>query len=331
MGEKKNKKRVDRMNKALISLVFLEVVVFLFLLFSTLLPYSNLVLAGVSQDNVTVATTLTVGNVYPEILNTSINDGADSIALSPNATVTIDIRAIARDYNNETDIINASVEFFDTVASAYGSADDNNNHYTNGSCFLDTSYGDAYEIAVNCTIAVEYYSNNQSWNATVEVVDNQSATDLGSDLITVNSLLAFALPDSINYGVVNATAVSDEQIANVTNAGNTLVNLSLSGYAVTVGDGFAMNCTLGATQNISIEHEKYNVSAANTGFFNLTELGGNYTNLSASVVTEQFNLAQRQNDSNRFIDDTNATYWRIYVPTGVAGTCSGNIVFGALQ
>jgi len=28
-------------------------------------------------------------------------------------------------------------------------------------------------------------------------------------------------------------------------------------------------------------------------------------------------------------DAINSTYWRIYVPLGVAGTCQGNIVFGA--
>ena len=30
-------------------------------------------------------------------------------------------------------------------------------------------------------------------------------------------------------------------------------------------------------------------------------------------------------------DERNNTYWRIYVPAGVAGDCSGNIVFGAVS
>ena len=38
-----------------------------------------------------------------------------------------------------------------------------------------------------------------------------------SDSITISQLLALGVPDIINYTRVNATFVSDEQIANVTN------------------------------------------------------------------------------------------------------------------
>ena len=109
------------------------------------------------------------------------------------------------------------------------------------------------------------------------------------------------------------------------------MNLSLSGYAVNVGDNLSMNCTLGATKNISINLERYNLTASNLGPLSLSEFSANYTNLSSNVILRKFNLGYRQNDTSAFVDDTNSTYWRIYVPAGVAGNCTGNIVFGSVQ
>jgi|GEM_PF-4618151 hypothetical protein len=52
-------------------------------------------------------------------------------------------------------------------------------------------------------------------------------------------------------------------------------------------------------------------------------------NLTSTPLVKQFNLTSRIDD---ITDDTiKPTYWRIYVPRGVAGTCTGNIVFGATK
>jgi hypothetical protein len=223
------------------------------------------------------------------------------------------------------------LSFLITQLSSYGSSDDNNDHYTNSSCVIDTGYGSIYEASANCTLNIYYYAHNSTWNATAVVIDNSTLNGTGSNTATVNTLLAFALPDSIDYGEVNATAVSPERIANVTNAGNVVLNLSLSGYAATVGDGWAMNCSQGNVQNISVEYEKFNLTSSNTSTLSLAQFSGIYENLTSAVVTKQFDLDYRRNDTAQFIDDTNATHWRIYVPIGVAGTCTGNIVFGAVQ
>lgn len=315
----------------LVGLVFLEAVVFTLLVYSSIAPYVGVVLAGVGEDNVTVITLLQIGNVFPEILNVSIDNGAAGVDLTPNSTKTVTVNITARDYNGEGDIANITSEFFDMASSSYGDTDDNNDHYTNSSCIIDTAYGDAYEVSALCTFGVWYYANNATWNATVLVTDNSSKTDQADDTIAVNTLLALLLPDNLDYGEVNATGVSDENQTDVTNVGNVVLNLSLSGYAVTVGDGYAMNCTLGSVQNISIMYEKYNVTTSSPGVINLTGFESNYTNLTSSVLINEFNLNKRLNDTDQFIDDTNSTYWRIYVPMGVAGNCSGNIVFGAVQ
>ncbi len=318
----------EKVKKILARLVIVETIIFVFLVAYAALPYLKLSDAVVGANNVTVTTLLQVGNVYPEIVNFTY---PTSISLTPNATANLEIIVIARDYNNDTDIQNITLTFFDNAASSLGAANDNNVHYTNNSCSINVSYGDQYHVSANCTVPVWYYANNATWNATILVTDNASLTDSNSTLISISTLLALGLPNSINYGIVNATSVSAQQIANVTNFGNTRFNLTLSGYGVLAGDNLSMNCTLGSNKNISVNYEKYNITASNTSSLNLTQFESIYLNLTSSSVAKTFNLPQRQNDTAAYIDETNATYWRIYVPKGVAGSCSGNIVFGAVQ
>ena len=307
-----------------------EVAIFLLLFAFAFSPYFELVLADVGQDNVTVTTLLNIGNSFPEVINISINN-LNSIDLTPNSTTPVSVVAVIRDFNGENDIDSVTSEFFDNSVSFYGDSDDNNFHYSNSSCTIDTSYGDSTEVNATCIFPLEYYANNATWNATIFVNDTLSSSTTSSEISTVNTLLALGLPDSIDFGEVNATSVSGQRHANVTNLGNVIMNLSLSGYGAFVGDGNAMNCTLGATQNISIEYEKYNLTASSLGAMDLASFEGNYSNLTSAVVVNEFNLGQRLNDTASHTDDTNSTYWRIYVPLGVAGSCSGNIVFGAVQ
>ena len=329
---KTKKKRSERIAGILLSvLIVFEVLILFLFIFSVIVPNLDYAIAVVGQNNVTVSTLLQIGNVYPEIVNITINGGATSLNLIPNGTANLTVYIIALDYNGEGDIRNMSLTFFDTVASTYGGANDNNNHYTNSSCIIDRSYGNTYEANATCNIGVQYYANNQSWNATVIVSDNSSFSDYDSGLMTINTLLALGLPNSIDYGLVNATAVSNESTANVTNFGNTLFNLSLSGYGKYIGDNNSMNCTLGTVQNISIYYEKFNLTVTNTSTMTLSQFESKYENLSSSVVTKLFHVFPRQNDTSPYFDDTNATYWRIYVPLGVAGNCTGNIVFGAIK
>jgi hypothetical protein len=313
-------------------LIILEIT--LIWIFSSLLLAEIGVIAYVNESNVTVITQLNVGNVYPEILNVTVNDGA-TISLIPNDTKHIECIAIVRDWNGDDDIRNATSQFFDNASSSYGAGDDNNNHYTNITCTINTSFGswntytdDAYLALINCSYELWYYSNPGTWNCSIQVNDSYNWIGFGSDLETVSKLLALGLPPTINYGTVNATYVSKENITNVTNYGNVKINLSLSGYAFTEGDGFAMNCTLG-TENISIEYEKFNLTSSNAPITGLAEFDNYYQNITSDVKVREFNLNYRQNDTEN--EATNETYWRIYVPAGVGGTCQGNIIFGAIQ
>ncbi len=90
-----------------------------------------------------------------------------------------------------------------------------------------------------------------------------------------------------------------------------------------------MNCSLGQLKNISIAYEKYNITETNPGSLSFSSFEQFYANLTSQPVVKKLDLKQREDDN---VDDAiNATYWRIYVPIGVAGSCSGNIVFGATK
>jgi hypothetical protein len=309
-------------------LLLLEVALLSFIFFFQFIP----MVGGLIGGNATVITYLQVGNVFPEVLNISINNGVN-IVLTANDTKTVVCSALIRDWNNESDFSNVYAEFFN---SSWGSANDNNNHYTNSSCNITLNFGswhgisdDNYTAVANCTFNVWYYANPGNWNCTVVVNDTYNWNATGTGNINVSELLAVGLPDSINYGTVNATYVSNEKIANVTNFGNVAIDVALSGYAVSVGDGRAMNCTLGSVRNISINYEKYNLSRSTSGVLSLTEFELSYINLTSPPLTKEYNLNYRQDDAIN--EAINFTYWRIYVPLGVAGTCQGNIVFGAIK
>ncbi len=320
------------LKKVALPLIFLEFILIIFLLSF----FPKIILAGVGENNVTVQTLLDVGAVYPEVINVSIEEDAASVSLNPATTKKIYCAGVVVDYNGQQEIDSVMAEFYDSVVSGYGSGDDNNEHYANSSCEIinDTAgwngyADDAYNAVVNCSMDVWYYANPQTWECTIFAIDTTGLSDTGTDTITVSDLLALGLPDTINYGTVNATYVSEENITNVTNYGNVELNLSLNGYGFIENDGYAMNCTLGAIKTIPIDYEKYNLTASTLGELSLTSFENVYLNLTSAPVTKRFDLNYRQNDILN--EAWNHTYWRIYVPLGVAGTCQGNIIFGAVQ
>jgi len=314
-----------------ISFIIIEAAL-LFLLFSF---FSSPVSGGIGNPNTTVITTLNIGEVFPDILNVSVNEGAETITLSPNSTVKVNCVGLIRDYNGELNLSLVNARFF-LSSAGYDGVEDNNTNYRNNSCSINettNNWGgipdDPYHALANCTFQVWYYAQPGAWNCTMWVNDSVNLNSSNSDAINVSELLALAVPDTINYGTVNATDVSNENITNVTNVGNVMFNLSFKGYGYVQNDNLAMNCTLGNIKNISIQHEKYNLTESNPGVLTLDGADNVYQNLTSSTVVRQFNLDYRRN--NDIQDAINETYWRIYVPLGVAGSCQGNIIFGAVQ
>jgi hypothetical protein len=314
----------------ILSIVELVLLVCLFSFFSS--P-----VIGTGNTTVVVPTSLSVGTVYPEVVVVNVTDNTGvNITLNADSTDIVYCNGVLRDYTNKSYITNATAEFFWKNTSFYGDADDNNTHYTNSTCTINSSvvnpsYGDDssgnYTANVTCSFVVQYYANYGNWNCTIYVYDIYNNNGTNSNTGGVNQLLAISLPSSINYGSVNATSVSNENITNVTNVGNVAINLTLNGYGSSPGDGTAMNCTQGSSRNISIMYEKYNLTGSTSSVTGLTDFESKYTNLTNATATKRFSLYYRLNDSAN--DAINSTYWRIYVPRGVSGTCQGNIIFAA--
>ena len=279
----------------------------------------SLVVTGAGFD---VAPNMTL-NAPPNI--TQMNMSESPINLIPNATKTVFCTALAQDPEGGP-IENATAQFFDANVSFYNGTDGNNYHYTNNSCSINSSYS-ANQSQLVCGFNVWYYANADSWNCTILAEDNLSMWSNRSFSASINPLLSVGVSSSINYGLVNMFNVSNEFAVNVTNFGNVNINLSLYGYAVTQGDGYAMNCTLGGGQKIPIEYEKYNLTSQNPGNLDYSQFNSSYTSLTSSYTVRNFMIPQRTSDlSNNAV---NTTYWRIYVPNGVAGNCTGYVVFGA--
>jgi hypothetical protein len=320
-------KKTKYNNKMKLFVLLLVEVALVFIFFSLFL-FPNSVFAGFGEGNVTAKTNLTVGNSAP-VIKQILVDSDVSINLIPNDTKTINCTAIIEDYDTDSDVTSVTGVFFNPSQATSGSPDDNNSHYTNSSCRIDTAYGDTYELISHCLFDIWYYANASEWNCSITATDTFPYQVTGTNDSTINPLLALTLPDIIQYGTVNATEVSIENVTNVTNIGNVMINLSLNGYGFYEEDGNAMNCTLGPVQNISVEYEKFNLTSTTPGNLTHQQFIGNYTNLTSNPVTRTFNLGYRKNEN--YNEAWNHSYWRIYVPTGVAGTCQGNIIFGAVQ
>ena len=317
------------------SLVFLEVAFFVFV-FLSFSPMGS----SISGSSVPVHTTLEVGAVFPEVLNVSVNDG-NNIVLTPNSTTTVMCQALVQDWNNDTDIYLVNATLYDINNATWDAADDNNDHYSNSSCVIDLDTHDAFgkveddwHALVNCSFEVDYYANPGDWNCSVYVEDQTNRSNRGEDSGIIDELLAVGLPDTINYGIVNSTDVSDEQTVNVSNMGNVPLDITLNGYAdeLNKDDGKAMNCSKGSYQFIDVENEKFNLTDTNPIVSDLTEFNTLYTNLTSTLSppVRQLDLYPRTDDLDPLSADA-PTYWRIYVPKGVAGTCEGFIEFGAVR
>jgi hypothetical protein len=275
------------------------------------------------EQNITINSPPNITGVILDDLTSAPANEIDLIAASTRSVICL-ANVTESDSNN---LQNATARIFDTTNANYASADDNHTHYTNNTCYVNQSYNGTTKKQVNCSFNLKYYSNPGNWRCILEVADNYSIFRNNSDTATINTLLAIQVPSSIDYGNVNSTFVSDESIINVSNAGNVRINLSLSGYAVNSGDGYAMNCTSGSNKNISVMYEKFNLTASNPGLLNLASFQSVYANLTSAVTTKRFSLNYRQQES--YDDAFNLTYWRIYIPRGPAGTCRGNIVISA--
>ena len=252
----------------------------------------------------------------PFISNVLLDDNVlsppDELDLNAGTTKTMMCNVTVSDGDGYTDIqgVNATL-YSETVLVS--DPDDDLNHYTNTSCTLATGSGNVANYT--CDFQVWYYAINGTWLCEATATDgtDTSTNDVNS---TMNFLYALNVtPTLIDYGDVGEGAVAAEQTGNVSNIGNTPLNLSLMGYGVTYGDDLSFNCS-GAT--IPVAQERYGFSS---GLFS------SKTSLAGSMTPALLTVQPTTDGTPSF----NMTYWQVQVPIlgGIRSVCNGTIVFQA--
>ena len=296
---------------------------------------------GVNITNISVIAKVNVTNTEPNITSVIVDDDegnpASEIDLTANGVTRVTCNATIFDYNGNQDInpnkTNATlyIRGINTL-----DPDDNNHKYTNSSCGVCETLT-ATSSRCSCTFALNYYTNYSSnWICNFSVTDNGGtqipsrqinlSDNQASDTVTVTRLLAINTTQILDYGNLTVTETSEEIVHNVSNAGNTNLNLTLRGYGgdnETVGENLSMICDFG---NISIGYQRFSVGSENLGATSYSTM----TVLRNMTQNTSLALPQRINDAD-YGSDRNSTFWRLQVPLSVGGLCNGTIIFGAIE
>lgn len=226
--------------------------------------------------------------------------------------------------------------FYDSSVSSPFDGDDNNYHYSNNSCVLSENFNgwngyidDEDTYLVECSFSVEYYANSGNWDCFIFAEDSLGINDSNLQTIEILELLSFELDESLNYGQVNGLNVSDEQEIQISNLGNVVIDFELYSYGNIQGDDKAMQCSNGSVGYIPVEYQRYNIGSSDESSMSLSEFQSFYESFESEAEFKDINLNYRQNDVSN--DALENVYTRIYVPSGVAGSCNGNIVFNFLK
>ncbi|MFO8016948.1 MAG: hypothetical protein R6U32_07655 [Candidatus Woesearchaeota archaeon] len=267
-----------------------------------------------------------VANVTPVVetvlLEDDIKTPADELDLTEGTTKTIRCDSYLTDANGYTDIVKANATLYHSTSSS-GAVDDNNVHYTDGSCALND--GSGVHVAANCTFAVEYYADPGTWTCEVRATDQSDLTNTLTDTSTMNTLTALSIPPLIDFGTLVVGTPSD--IVNTTlvnNTGNEQIDISLDGYGVTDGDGYAMNCTSGTNPEIPISNLRYNITAQNESYTQMTSL------TDTAFTETAFDLVQRTDDTTPAGAQKSLAF-KFNVSGGAGGTCNGTVNIAAIS
>jgi hypothetical protein len=301
-----NKKRMENFA------IFLLLGIFIAWSFILIAP---LTITGAYNSTALVNTTVNITNAAPYFTRVVADTPINLIGYG-NKTVFCNVTVF--DYDNDTLIVNATF-YLEGVAS-YGDVDDGNNHYTNRSC--ERISPQATSMNYTCAFRVEYFANNNTvWRCNATVTDSITTIDGSnvSNYVTINPLVAIKLPTILDYGNLQTGETSNDTIANVTNAGNRNVNISVEGYAVTPGDGLAFDCDSGS---IPLSYERYNTTNTSVAAYPfMTQLTG-----TTNQIENNFYVVQRTSETQ---DSYNETFWKVQIPIGAGGVCNGKILFTA--
>lgn len=292
---------------------------------------------GSRADNAT--STATVDNSSPTVdtvITTATTGGSDAgnegdagfVIAEGSSTTTIYVRGSASDLNGCEQISTGNgdwkLKLYKTGASNAGSGAtcttaDNNDCYnftesavTLANC--DSGGSDTavdYEFAAAVQYWIDPTDTSGTWTSKVTVTDSASAAANSTDIFEVGSTVALDA-SSINYGSLSLGATSTDNTLTVTNTGNTVIDLDISGTAMT--------CSGTSSANIAAANTHWDLTAD-------VAYGSMTGTLSGTPTDVQLDLAARTSESTA---STGSMYFKLAVPSaGVSGTCSNTITLTA--
>lgn len=276
---------------------------------------------GPNYRNVTVWTHANITNAKPEVMNVTVYDAdnrSTNIVLNAGGLRQVYCNATVRDWDGFGNIVYVNATLWHIPTSNHTDADDNNSHYTNVSCTINETTANPFIGRFVCAFDVFYYANNGTWNCNVTIMDTENKTGWNNRTSPFFPIYALNVTDGIDFGNIAVEEYSSDVIANVTNLGNTAINVSVRGYGTRMWDGLAMNCSVAG--NITVDNERFALEPG-VAF-------GDKTPLSSTVNVLMSNLTMpKQTDPGTYV--VNSTYWQLYVPPNPFGNCTGYIMFMA--
>jgi hypothetical protein len=207
--------------------------------------------------------------------------------------------ATVTDPDGAGDISSANGELYDDDSVDTGCTTNPNNCFINGGCAITGCAGTT--CTANCTFTpVRHYANaSANWKCNLTVNDTGSLQSSGTATVTVNNLTAIDAGNTINFGSVTPGTYSSNTSENIINCGNMLLDTMINGSDMTCGFG-----------TIKVGNLSYSASQAS-----------GYVNLTSTLNTLDFNLIKATSDAG----SNKNSWWRLFVPTIVAGSCIGNV------
>lgn len=308
MVKMKNKKSIKMEKLSLVLIILISLFgLWMFLLQAPLPGHSQQEI----NDSYWVNTTINITNSAPTLTAIALDTPVDLNAYS-NKSIYCNVSTF--DYDNDTLTVIGILYLNGTTQPNL--ADDGNNHYTNSSCSAISNQDN--EMNWTCVFDVQYYADNSSnWVCNATVLDGGLVnTSNNSNLATINPLVAIKMEELLDYGELEVGQTSNSTPANITNAGNRDLNISVRGWGAAEGDGLAFDCDYG---HITLTYERYS-PVNETSFAAMTEI----TN--SDVMIENFLVPQRELETE---DQVNSTWWKVLIPVGAGGICEGKLMFTA--
>lgn len=297
----------DTKHKLALILGFLAIVVL------SSIDFSQIAISLPNAGDQNVTTKVNVTHAMPEIDNVKVDQ---NILLNAGTYKTVYCNVSLHDWDGYGDIANVNATLWDNNSAVFDDADDNNTHYTNTTCRNASQNG--YYVNYTCGFNVWYYANNgTNWICNTTVIDYNNFTDNEQNTTSIQAYYALNVTSPIDFGDMVVAEKKNNVSANITNFGNRMINVSVSGFGVTPNDGLAMKCTI---RNITLSNLKYSLNESNWDAPGAISLTGSATNITGLTVPKRTTGVE-----------WNQTYWHLYIPPSENpfGVCNGTVIFTA--